>query len=840
DGTIEFLGRIDTQVKVRGYRIELKEIESRLMKHKQVEEALVVVKDAEEENKDKYLCAYIVPKGEKIKDAVPPAANKKLINLKEIAGKENFAGPWQDLPGLNKDQPPPSIVDCFESMVTRNPDKIILESDGQPLTYQALNRYANQVAHKILKEYDDKYKLSKSERTRYKRQMLLHGWGMAAQEKLKGTTVFVAGAGGGASPTITQLALVGLGTIKVCDFDQVELSNLNRQFLHDEERLGINKALSAKLTISKTNPNINVIPYTGKLTRENIAEQVGDAAIIFDMFDGPADKFILSQYAVAKGIPHLILAMTDINAYAMVCHTPHTPCYHCIFDKKKLEAIVTGMQNYVENYSKNPLPVVSTSLFISAGIIVNEALKILLGFDKPAYNKFFYFNQRGATPDLVLTPGYKAMTHLFSEHFLGTCKEQGFDWDVGWSGNFLEELKVEPDPNCPLCGVTGAKKRKTPEEQIKKTKLVPTAIEIKEEKKSKNKNHWQTIALLLNHDIPMAAGVMGALKSGKTYVPLDPTVPRERLTHILEDSESRIILTDNEYHPLAEKIRDKVNKNIKVINISSPDGLNDSDPGIAGENPAIEIAPDQAAYLLYSPGPPRDLEAQEYVIESHKDVLDFSRVYAYHWQANPGKKTRTVLSTASYSINAGLAELYAALLYGNGPYASSYIPYTFESNKRKSRSNSLVSELREYLQEELPDYMVPAYFIQLEKIPLTPNGKVDMRALPGPGIEQGEEAAIIAPRNEVEEKLAKIWAEVLGIEKDAIGIHTNFFEIGGHSLNAAIMVARVQKELDLRLSLAEVFEMPFIKEIASLATVVDWIEDQKEIEANEEEEEITI
>ncbi|MCP5046125.1 MAG: hypothetical protein GY940_03070, partial [bacterium] len=198
-------------------------------------------------------------------------------------------------------------------------------------------------------------------------------------------------------------ALLGVGTIKICDFDNINLTNLNRQFLHDREHLGMNRAQSAKIAVNRVNSHVNVFPYTGKLTRENVFELVADSAVIFDMFDGPMDKFILSQCAVVKQIPHVMIAMSDLNAYTVVFHTPHTPCYHCIFDKKKLETIIAGMQNNVESYSKNPLAVASPSLFTSTGTAVNEAIKILLGFHRPAYNKFFYFNQGGAAPDLRYT-----------------------------------------------------------------------------------------------------------------------------------------------------------------------------------------------------------------------------------------------------------------------------------------------------------------------------------------------------------------------------------------------------------------------------------------------------
>ncbi len=88
--------------------------------------------------------------------------------------------------------------------------------------------------------------------------------------------------------------------------------------------------------------------------------------------------------------------------------------------------------------------------------------------------------------------------------------------------------------------------------------------------------------------------------------------------------------------------------------------------------------------------------------------------------------------------------------------------------------------LRNHLSLHMPEYMIPAYFIRVEKMPLTPNGKIDRKALPEPDNNLLTEVEYIAPRNEIETKLAKIWSEILGIEK--VGVTANFFTIGGHSL----------------------------------------------------------
>ncbi len=123
-----------------------------------------------------------------------------------------------------------------------------------------------------------------------------------------------------------------------------------------------------------------------------------------------------------------------------------------------------------------------------------------------------------------------------------------------------------------------------------------------------------------------------------------------------------------------------------------------------------------------------------------------------------------------------------------------------------------VSELREYLSQRLPDYMLPSYFVQMEKIPLTANGKVDRNALPGPGVKTVEEYT--APRNEAEEKLAALWSEVLGIETEVIGITTNFFELGGNSLQLIKLVSKIFYEFNIEIDINHLFETPTIIGIA--------------------------
>ncbi|MCP5104830.1 MAG: AMP-binding protein, partial [bacterium] len=123
-----------------------------------------------------------------------------------------------------------------------------------------------------------------------------------------------------------------------------------------------------------------------------------------------------------------------------------------------------------------------------------------------------------------------------------------------------------------------------------------------------------------------------------------------------------------------------------------------------------------------------------------------------------------------------------------------------------------VPRLRDYLSRTLPDHMIPSYFVTLEKIPLTANGKIDGKALPEPEI--AVSGRRIAPTGKVEEKLAEIWSGILDIDYDLIGIDNNFFELGGHSLKATVLTAKIHKEFDVRVPLEEVFHTPTIRELA--------------------------
>ncbi|MCA9970366.1 MAG: hypothetical protein KC425_09125, partial [Anaerolineales bacterium] len=124
-----------------------------------------------------------------------------------------------------------------------------------------------------------------------------------------------------------------------------------------------------------------------------------------------------------------------------------------------------------------------------------------------------------------------------------------------------------------------------------------------------------------------------------------------------------------------------------------------------------------------------------------------------------------------------------------------------------------VGELRRFLQESLPDYMVPSNFVLLDEFPLTPNGKVNRRALPAPeGGRPALESEYVAPQTEVEQTIAALWKEALKVEQ--VGVNDNFFELGGHSLLLAQVHSRLQQQLQIELPIISLFQHPTISALA--------------------------
>jgi adenylyltransferase/sulfurtransferase len=219
--------------------------------------------------------------------------------------------------------------------------------------------------------------LSEQELKRYNRQMLIEGWGEVTQKKLKKATVFIAGAGGLGSPVSIYLAVAGVGNIRICDFDSPDWSNLNRQILHNHNRIGTNKAVSAAQTLTELNPDIAVIAITDKITTENVDELVDDADLILDCMDNFPTRFLLNECAIRKSIPLVYGSIWGMEGRLSFLQPPETPCLQCIFPEAPPQEV---------------FPVLGATPGVIGSLQALEAIKYLSGAGKNLKGKLMVWD----------------------------------------------------------------------------------------------------------------------------------------------------------------------------------------------------------------------------------------------------------------------------------------------------------------------------------------------------------------------------------------------------------------------------------------------------------------
>lgn len=169
--------------------------------------------------------------------------------------------------------------------------------------------------------------LTPDQRNRYQRHLLLPEVGVEGQAKLLGAKVLMLGAGGLGSPAALYLAAAGVGTIGIVDMDEVDASNLQRQVLHNMDRIGVRKVDSARMTIEKLNPDVKVNTYDMRLTAENIIEIMSGYDVVVDGADNFPSRYLLNDASVKLGIPVVHGSIFRFEGMVSVFHPLRGPTY---------------------------------------------------------------------------------------------------------------------------------------------------------------------------------------------------------------------------------------------------------------------------------------------------------------------------------------------------------------------------------------------------------------------------------------------------------------------------------------------------------------------------------
>lgn len=168
---------------------------------------------------------------------------------------------------------------------------------------------------------------------RYSRHILLPEIDIAGQEKLIRSSAFILGAGGLGSPVALYLAASGIGKLVICDHDQVDLTNLQRQILHNTASIGKSKADSAKNTLQHINPQIKIIPLSEYATPDLLNKEIGEVDIVVDASDNFSARHLLNQACLIHRKPLISGAAVRFTGQVTVFNfrQDNSPCYHCLF-----------------------------------------------------------------------------------------------------------------------------------------------------------------------------------------------------------------------------------------------------------------------------------------------------------------------------------------------------------------------------------------------------------------------------------------------------------------------------------------------------------------------------
>jgi thiazole biosynthesis adenylyltransferase ThiF len=251
------------------------------------------------------------------------------------------------------------------------------------------------------------FKFTEEQIKRYARHIILPEVGGKGQEKLLNSKVLVIGAGGLGSPAILYLAAAGVGTIGIVDFDVVDFSNLQRQVIHNTERVGTPKVESAKRTVEMLNPDVKVITYNTRISKENIMDIIKDYDVVLDGTDNFPTRFLINDACYFADKPLVSAAMLRFEGQVSVFDfrvKEQSPCYRCLFPEPPPPGLVPSCQE---------AGILGSIGGIMGCIQATEAIKLILGIGEPLVGKLLIMD--------ALSMDFR-------------------------------KVKLRKDPNCPLCG----------------------------------------------------------------------------------------------------------------------------------------------------------------------------------------------------------------------------------------------------------------------------------------------------------------------------------------------------------------------------------------------------
>ena len=236
--------------------------------------------------------------------------------------------------------------------------------------------------NKGLPVQEDK-QFSSEQQIRYSRHFLLPEVGEKGQAKLLDAKVLCVGAGGLGSPVALYLAAAGVGTIGLVDMDVVDLSNLQRQILHTNDRVGMLKTESAKMTLNALNPDVKVVEHRERLSSENAFRILADYDVVVNGCDNFPTRYLANDACVFLKKPLVDGAIWQFEGQTTVFHPPHGPCYRCMFPEPPPPGAVPSCAE-------------AGVLGVLPGIVgcfqALEAIKLILGKGKPLYGRMLHFD----------------------------------------------------------------------------------------------------------------------------------------------------------------------------------------------------------------------------------------------------------------------------------------------------------------------------------------------------------------------------------------------------------------------------------------------------------------